>query len=548
MTCNASPKNIWFRTIAPLSSRFPKPVAVDNLAGLEINKPNRRKNDYKDHKVMKSKFSIKLIAAIMAVALFAVGVCAQQGPMQAQTGSMKGAVIKGRAPVNKQLLHVKLPKPEEDTLKNGLRVLLLRNRVPTFSMEMVVMTGGLADPANMHGLAGATATLMREGSAKHTSREISEQLDTLGATFGTNAGLAGFTSNVTSSGLAENFDQVLDLFAEIIRTPRYDAQEIERYKSRTLAAQPFLRGQANFLAQERFAQAIYGTHPAGLVMPPAEAIKKITVDDLRRFHDTNYVPNNAMLAVVGNMTMKELLPKLERAFGDWKPGTPTTTTIPAAPTQGAARIFLINRPGSVQTVFQIGTLSMDRTDPDYPALAVMNRILGGGGSSRLFLNIREDKSYAYSVSSSFNSSKYRRTFAAQAPVRTDATEGALTEFMNEFKRIRNEKVSATELENAKRGIIGAFALSLENPAATLSNAITVKLYNLPANYWDTYPEKIEAVTAEDVQRVAQKYIALDRLQIVAVGDAAKTRNVLAKFGTVEEYDSEGRPPTTATTQ
>jgi zinc protease len=494
---------------------------------------------------MKSRISIMLIATGVVIASFAFSVDAQQGPMQAQTGSMKGAEIKGRAPVNKQLLHVKLPKPEEGTLKNGMRVLLLKNRVPTFSMEMVVMTGGLADPANMHGLAGATATLMREGTAKHTSREISEQLDTLGATFGANSGLAGFTSNVTASGLAENFDQVLDLFAEIIRTPKYDAQEVERYKSRTLAAQPFVRGQANFLAQERFAQAIYGTHPAGMVLPPPDAIKKITADDLKKFHDTNYVPNNVMLAVVGNMTMKELLPKLERVFGDWKPGTPATTTIPAVPTQGAARIFLINRPGSVQTVFQLGTLSIDRTDPDYPAFAVMNRILGGGGSSRLFLNIREDKSYAYSVSSNFNSSKYRGTFAAQAPVRTEATEGALTEFMNEFKRIRDEKVTPRELENAKRSIIGQFALSLENPSALLANAITLKNYNLPANYWDTYPEKIEAITADDVQRIAQKYIDLSHLQIVAVGDASKMRHVLSKFGTVEEYDAEGRPVKTA---
>src|SRR2546423_1724744 len=496
---------------------------------------------------MNSKSLIKLLATIIVITCFTSAICAQ-GPMQPQTGSMKGAVIKGRAPVNKQLLHVKLPKPEEGSLSNGLRVLLLRNHVPTFSVEMVILTGGLSDPVDMHGLAGATATLMREGTAKHNSREIAEQLDTLGATFGTNAGLASFTSNVTASGLIENFDQVLDLFAEIIRTPKYATEEVERYKSRTIAAQQFIRGQANFLAQERFTQAIYGTHPAGLVAPPPEAIKKITAADLMKFHDTNYVPNNAMLAVVGDMTMKQLLPRLERAFGDWKPGTPAETTIPAVPAQSASRIFLINRPGSVQTVFHLGALAIDRTDPDYPALAVMNRILGGGGSSRLFLNIREDKSYAYSVSSSFNSSKYRGTFAAQAPVRTEATEGALTEFMNEFKRIRDEKVTPRELENAKRSIIGQFALSLENPSAMLANAITLKNYNLPANYWDTYPQKIEAITADEVQRVAQKYIDLSHLQIVAVGDASKTRHVLSKFGAVEEYDSEGKPVKTATTQ
>ena len=491
---------------------------------------------------------MKFLTAVMAIASFATTVCAQ-GTLAPQTGTMKGAVLKGRAPVNKQILRVKLPKAEEATLKNGLRVLVLENhRVPTFSMEMVVMGGGLSDPADLHGLAGATASLLREGTAKHTSRELAEQLDTIGATMNATSGLAGFTTSITAAGLVENLDQVLDLFTEVVRTPKFPADEVERYKSRTVSAQALVRGQANFLAQERLNQAIYGSHPASLVLPPADGIKKLMPADLIRFHDENYVPNNAMLAIVGDLTLKEILPKLERAFGDWKSGSAPSTVIPAAPAQSASKIYLINRPGSVQTVFQIGALGIERTDPDYAAMAVMNRILGGGGSSRLFLNIREDKSYAYSVSSGFSSSKYRGTFVANAPVRTDATEGALREFMNEFNRIRNEKVSANELDNAKRSIVGGFALSLENPGARLQNIITQKLYNLPANYWDTYPQKVEAISVDDVQRVAQKYIDLGHLQIVAVGDATKTREVLAKFGTVEEYDSDGKPVRTAATK
>ncbi|MEA2203354.1 MAG: zinc protease [Blastocatellia bacterium] len=484
----------------------------------------------------------KSLMTLLALVLFAVTAAAQVGTGQAEVQTTKGAVLKGRAPVNKTILKVKRPKAGEAILTNGLHVMVLESsRVPTFSMEMVVMSGGLSDPADMRGLANATASLLREGTAKHNSKEIAEQLDTMGASIGANSGLASFTSSVTASGLVENFDQVLDLFTEVVRTPTFPATEVERYKSRTLSSQPLLRGQAGFLAQERLNQAIYGTHPASLVLPPAEAIKKITPADLVRFHAQNYLPNNAMLAIVGDVKLKDILPKLERAFGDWKSGPTPQTSIPAAPAQSASKIFLINRPGSVQTVFQIGSLAIDRNDPDYPAMAVMNRILGGGGSSRLFLNIREDKSYAYSVGSNFNSSKYRGTFVASSPVRTEATEGALREFMNEFNRIRNEQVSPTELENAKRAIVGNFALSLENSGAILQNIITQKLYGFPADYWDTYPQKIEAVTAEDVQRVARKYIDLDHLQIVAVGDAAKAKEALAKFGTVVEYDGEGKP-------
>jgi predicted Zn-dependent peptidase len=486
----------------------------------------------------------RLLVTVICIAAFASGIYAQQGGMASQTpSSTKGAVIKGKAPVNQKLLRVKLPKAQEADLKNGLHVVVLESnhKLPIFSMEMVVMSGGLSDPADMRGLANVTALLLREGTAKHNSRELAEQLDTIGATLGANSGVSSFTTNITSSGLVENLDQILDLFAEVIRTPKFPTDEVKRYKTRTMFQQQQLRANANFLAQERLAQAIYGTHPASLVAAPPAALEKITPADLARFHDSNYVPNNATLFIAGDVTLTEMMPKLEKVFGDWQRGSVQTISIPQVPAQAETKIHLINRPGSVQTVFSIGSLGIERTDPDYAAMAVMNRILGTGPSSRLFLNIREDKGYTYSVGSNFNAFKYRGLFTASSPVRTEVTEGTIREFMNEFKRIRDEKVSPTELENAKHAIVGNFALSLENPQGRLQNIITQKLYNLPANYWDVYPQKIEAITAEDVQRVAQKYIDLGHLQIVAVGDASKTREVLAKFGTVQEYDGDGKP-------
>jgi predicted Zn-dependent peptidase len=485
---------------------------------------------------------------ILLVAVFASAAYSQQGGTAGQNPtSTKGAVIKGKAPVNKQVLQVKLPAAQEATLKNGLHVVLLESnhRLPIFSMEMVLMSGGFSDPADMRGLANMTAILMREGTAKHTSREISEALDTIGANFMVNSGVSSFTTNITTGGLTENIDQILDLYAEIIRTPKYPTEEVERYKSRVIDSMPQLRGNPGFLAQERLFQAIYQNHPASLVSAAPEAIKRITAADLMKFHDANYVPNNAALYVAGDVTLKQMLPKLEKIFGDWKPGTVTQPTLPPIPAQAETRIHLINRPGSVQTVFQIGSLSLERTSPDYVAVQVMNRILGVGPPSRLFLNIREDKGYTYSVGSSVSSGRYPGLFTAQSPVRTDVTEGTIREFMNEFKRIRDEKVTPLELENAKRAIVGQFALQLENPAGQLNNIITQKMYNFPANYWDTYPQKVNAITAEDVQRVAQKYIDINHMQIVAVGDASLTRAVLAKFGSVQEYDGDGKPTKTA---
>ena len=494
-----------------------------------------------------ARMKTRIVLAVVAIAAFASGAYAQGG-MAAQTpSSTKGAVIKGKAPVNKNLLRVKLPKAQEATLKNGMKVVLLESnhRLPTFSMEMVLMSGGLSDPAEMRGLASTTATLLREGTAKHKSRELAEAFDTIGATLGANSGVSSATTNISVSGLTESLDQILDLFAEVIRTPTFPTEEVERYKSRTLAQQPLLRSQPQFLAQERLNQTIYGTHPASLVITPPDTLKKITSADLAKFHEQNYVANNATVFVAGDVTMKDILPKLERAFGDWKTGNVTAPVLPPVPTQSETRIHLINRPGSVQTVFQIGSLGVERTDPDYVAGVVMNRILGIGPSSRLFLNIREDKGYTYSVGSGFSAGKYRGLFTAQSPVRTEVTEGTIREFMNEFKRIRDEKVSPVELQNAKNAIIGGFALQLENPNQLINLLMTQRLYNLPANYWDTYPQKVEAITAEKVQEVAQKYIDLKHMQIVAVGDASKTRDVLAKFGSLAEYDADGKPSRTA---
>ena len=157
------------------------------------------------------------------------------------------------------------------------------------------------------------------------------------------------------------------------------------------------------------------------------------------------------------------------------------------------------------------------------------------------MNLREDKGYTYGAYSGFGGSKYRGTWVSSSEVRTEVTEGAMKEFKYELSRLRTDKVPVEELENAKRAIIGSFALSLEQPQALLQNVITQKIYNLPADYWDTYPQKVAAITADDIQRVAQKYIDLDHLQVVAVGDASKTRDVLAKYGTVQVFDADGKP-------
>lgn len=486
--------------------------------------------------------AVVLAAVITALSLVVPDALAQGGMQNPAAQTSKGAVIKGRAPVNNEVLKVNLPKAQEATLPNGLRVVLLEShKVPTFSIQMVVLAGGLADKPDYRGVATFTAALLRDGTSKRASKDIAEQMDALGATLGSNSGFSSFTSNITTAGLVENLDQTLEIFADVIRNPIFPQAEVDKYRARTLAQLQTQRSFPQFLAAEQFSRAMYGNHPAAIIAPPAESLKKLSPKDLAEFHSMYYRPNNAILAVVGDVTMKELMLKIEKAFGDWQKADVPATKIPEVSPPAASRIVLIDRPGSVQTVLQLGNLGIERTNPDYFKILLADRILGGGPAARLFLNLREDKGYTYGAYSNFGGSKFRGTWISSSEVRTEVTDGAMKEFMYELKRLRDEKVGAEELDNAKRAIVGSFALSLEQPQALLQNIVTQKLYDLPADYWDTYPQKVAAITAEDIQAIAQKYIDLDHLQVVAVGDASKARDILSKYGKVEVFDAEGKP-------
>ncbi len=489
-----------------------------------------------------------IIAATVLVALVALGAVStpaqQPQQQQPQRPESKGVVIKGKAPVNKEILKVTLPKPYETKLANGMQVLILEDhRLPTFSMQMVFLSGGLADPAGNEGSAQYVANMLREGTKTRNSRDIAEQVDKLGASLSANAGLTSFTSVVSASGLKENYDQILELFADVILNPTFPADELKKLKDRNTSQIRLQRSQAGFLASEMFARAIYGKHPGGRFALNADQIQRFTPEVLAKFHSTFYKPNNAIFAIVGDVNRAAIIASLEKTFASWKPGDVPKTDIPKVEPTGPSKIYLINRPNSVQTNLVVGTQSIERTNPDYFALEVMNQVLGGGASSRLFFNLREDKGYTYGAYSGVSSFKYPGAFRANTEVRTDVTKGSMDELMYELKRIRSEKVPAEEFEAAQRSIVGGWALQLESPQSSLQNAITQKVYGFPADYWDTYPQKISAVTPEDAQRVAQKYINLDKLQIIAVGDASKISDVMKGFGPMEVFDTELRPLT-----
>ena len=476
-----------------------------------------------------------LILACGGVLLAWAALCgAQQVTQSATPDSLKGVKLKGKVPVNPQTLRVVLPRAQEATLSNGLRVALLEDhKLPTFSLQLLLTGGGLDDPADRRGLAMVTASLLRDGTAQRTSRQIAEQLATLGGAFTAGASPSSGETSIGIGGLSENADRILAIAADVVRNPAFPETELEKYKSRFLSQLQQQRATPNFVAQEEFMRAVYGTHPGSYVVPPEKVLRDLTRADLEGYHRTHYMPNNGIVLAYGDFTLAQLVQKLERAFGDWAKGEARPISLPTLAPPAKARVLLVDRPGSVQTSLWLGSLGIERRSEDYFAVLVMNHILGGGPASRLFTNLREDKGYTYGVYSFFNGSRFPGVMLASTDVRTQVTEGALQELMAEVRRIGSEPVPDQELKNAKRALIGGFALSLDSPQTLVSNLATQKIYNLPADYWDTYPQRVEAITAADVQRVAKKYYDASRLQIVAVGDGASVRKVLEKYGTVE---------------
>jgi zinc protease len=481
----------------------------------------------------------------LAFALPLVAVLASappQAPAAPQQPSTTQMVLKGKAPVSNEVLKVRLPRPQDADLPNGLHIMVLEDhRLPQITFNIIIAgAGGYFDPPDKIGLASYTASLMREGTKTRTSPQISEALETMAASLTVGSGLSGTTASVFGSSLTENFDKLMDLTADVLLNPLFDRGEWDRFKTRTKAGLIQQRSNPGFLASETFNRVVFGSHPAGRVSPTAANLDAITPEALVEFHRTHYVPDHAAIAFAGDISLADARKLVETKLGGWKKSGAAKAAVSDPPAMGTPKVTLIARPGSVQTTLYVGGQSMTRTDPDYAALTVVNRVLGGT-MGRLFRHLREEKGYTYGIGSGFSAQLYRGSWSSTTSVRTDVTEAALTDLLAEIGELRDTPVPENELADAKRAIVGSFARDLENPQQVLGYYIDNWLYGLPADYWDTYPARVMAVTAAQAQAAAQKYWASGRLQIVAVGDATKVTEILRKKGTLEVYDADGNP-------
>lgn len=468
------------------------------------------------------------------------------GQRAADATTSKKSDPKDQAKIDAQA--AKLPKPgpnpkfalppiEKTKLSNGLEVWMVKqNELPIVSMNLVFKTGQTNEPADRKGVASMTASLLDDGTAKRSAQDIANQLQSIGANVG--AGSGWDSTNVTLSTLTKNLDSALDIYADVILNPAFPAAELNSLKARQIVGLRQQRSNSGAIANVAFNKVLYGDHPYGRENTE-QSINAITRDDVVKFYESNYRPNNATLIVVGSFDNKALTSKLEAAFANWKPGTVPTPELPAIKPLEKPGIYLVDRPGAAQSSVSIGHVGVERSTPDYHALQVMNAILGGGITSRISMNLREDKGYTYGASSSW---QYRRgpgPFRAGGEIQTAVTKEAIVEFMKELNGIRGSvPVTQRELDYNKQSIIRRYPAGFETIGAISNQLSNLVIYGLPDSYFNDYITKIDSVTLADVNRVAQKYLNPDKMAIVIVGDRSVIEPKLKEiptFGSTLRY-------------
>lgn len=431
-------------------------------------------------------------------------------------------------------------RPIETTLPNGLKVVVFEDkRLPIVSYRLAFRTGEAADPQNARGLTAAVTHLLSQGTAMRTSKQLAEDIEKLGASL--SASSSSDNTVVAASALAMYNSDILKLMAEMTLQPSFPEKEIALYKQNTIKGLQFQRSQPDFLANEQTAKILFGKHPYSVVAPAPADVEKITREQLIQFHRDAFVPGNATLIVVGDVNRDELLKEVQTLFGSWQNKNFVTAKFDAPPARTARTLTIVDRQGSAQSNIVLANLAIDRSNPDYFPVLVMNQILGAGASSRLFMNLREAKGYTYGAYSSLDARRQAGAFESTAEVRTPVTGDSLKEFFSEFERIRSQQASDQELRDAKSFLTGVFPLRAETQEGLTNLIVTQQLYNLPEDYLQTYRDKINAVTLADVQRVAQKYVTPDKMAVVVVGDAEEILKQVKPYSTnIEVFDTEGK--------
>ena len=431
---------------------------------------------------------------------------------------------------------INLGKPQTFELKNGLKVLVVENhKLPRVSATLTLENGPIYE-GEKAGVSTLTGSLLGSGTTSISKDKFNEEIDYLGA----RVFFSSQSANINS--LSKYFPRVLELMADAAINPVFTQEEFDKQVAQLLDGIKSGENSVSNIANRVQNLLSYGKdHPYG-EYASKETVEKVKLGDVQNFYKNYFVPNNAYLVIVGDVDFKSVKKLVKNNFKDWKTGLLPSYSIPEVKNVDVTEIDFIDMPNAVQSeVAVINTLNLKMSDPDYFSALLANKILGGGGEGRLFLNLREDKGFTYGAYSSIGNNNYTASkFEASASVRNAVTDSSAVEIVNEIKKIRKELVTKDELKNAKAAYVGSFVRNIEKPETVARFALNIKTKKLPENFYETYLQKLNAVTVEDIQKAALKYISEDQTRIFITGKALDVLPALEKLPyKINYFDKEG---------
>ena len=424
-----------------------------------------------------------------------------------------------RPPRPTQAHDVKFPPYAVKTLANGLQVVAVsHHEQPVVSLRLIVRAGAAQDPENRPGVAAMAATLLDQGTTTRSAEQIADAIDSIGGALGT--GAQSDLSFINAIVMKDSLNFGLDLVSDVAQHPAFAKEELERQRQQSLSGMRVSYDDPEFLANVVFDRLVYGFHPYGRPqLGTPETLAALTREDLLAFHRKWFGANNAILAIVGDVSPEEAFAGAERAFGTWAKGTaePAKPIDPPPPTR---RLVVIDKPGAVQTEIRVGNIGIPRKHDDFMALDLAAKVLGGEGANRLHRVLRSERGLTYGASADFNALKQSGDIVAQTNTRSETTGETLRLMIDEVWKMLRDRVGDRELEGAQEYLTGSFPLTIETPSQIALQILNAVFFGLNMNDLQTYRERVNAVSVDDVQRVARNYLHPDRLTIVLVGDAS----------------------------
>lgn len=437
---------------------------------------------------------------------------------------------------------INLGRAESFKLDNGLKVLVVENhKLPRVQASLVIDNVPHAQGKKV-GEKSLYSVMMGTGTKAMTKDEYNQRIDFLGAS-------VGFGSeSAYASSLSKFFPEVLGLMADGLLHPKFEQEEFESQKERAIEGVKSNEKNAKAIGSNLYSALAYGkNHPYG-EFETEQSVNAVTLADVKKYYSNYIAPKNAYLVIVGDVKEREVKKLVKDKFGDWASHTPPSATLPNVTPVQYTQINMIDVPNAVQSeVYVVNTVELKKTDKDYFPVLIANQILGGGGEARLFLNLREDKKFTYGAYSRIGADKYVSTFTAQASVRNVVTDSAVTAFLNEINKMRDEQVSRQELDVAKAKYTGNFVRALEQPSTIADYALNIETDDLPKDFYKNYLKKVKAVTVADVQRVAKKYFDVKHQRIVIAGKGSEIGESLENYTyggksiPVKYFNKEGNP-------